>query len=111
MNNTYLATVLAVLPMLAAAEHSENIVLDEVSITAPSLMVKHPAALETYTKQQIQDTINATTSQQTLKYLPSFQVRERYIGERNGPIATRTKARYLARKLFYMPMACCCLIF
>ncbi len=27
---------------------------------------------------------------QTLKYLPSFQVRERYIGDRNGPIATRT---------------------
>lgn len=74
------------------AEHNENIELDEVSVTAPldSRIINHPAAVETYNKQQIQDTVNATTSQQTLKYLPSFQVRERYIGDRNGPIATRT---------------------
>lgn len=76
----------------AFAEHNQNIELDEISVTAPidSRIINHPAAVETYTKQQIQDTINATTSQQTLKYLPSFQVRERYIGDRNGPIATRT---------------------
>lgn len=76
----------------AFAEHNEDINLDEVTVTAPidSRIVNHPAAVETYTKQQIQDSINATTSQQTLKYLPSFQVRERYIGDRNGPIATRT---------------------
>jgi iron complex outermembrane receptor protein len=74
------------------AEHNQNIELDEISVTAPidSRIINHPAAVETYTKQQIQDSINATTSQQTLKYLPSFQVRERYIGDRNGPIATRT---------------------
>jgi iron complex outermembrane recepter protein len=76
----------------ALAEHNENITLDEVTVTAPidSRIVNHPAAVETYSKQQISDSINATTSQQTLKYLPSFQVRERYIGDRNGPIATRT---------------------
>jgi iron complex outermembrane recepter protein len=76
----------------ALADHNENVELDEVSVTAPvdSRIVNHPAAVETYTKRQIQDTVNATTSQQTLKYLPSFQVRERYIGDRNGPIATRT---------------------
>lgn len=76
----------------ALADHTENIALDEVNVSAPidSRIINHPAAVETYTKQQIQDTINATTSQQTLKYLPSFQVRERYIGDRNGPIATRT---------------------
>jgi iron complex outermembrane recepter protein len=78
---------------LALAEHKEHIELDEVSVSAPALdsrIINHPAAVETYNKQQIQDTVNATTSQQTLKYLPSFQVRERYIGDRNGPIATRT---------------------
>ena len=76
----------------AFAEHNDNIELDEISVTAPidSRIINHPAAVETYTKQQIADTINATTAQQTLKYLPSFQVRERYIGDRNGPIATRT---------------------
>ena len=77
---------------LAYAEHHEDINLDEVSVTAPidSRIIKHPATVETFTKQQIQESVNATTSQQTLKYLPSFQVRERYIGDRNGPIATRT---------------------
>lgn len=76
----------------ALADHNENVELDEVSVTAPvdSRIINHPAAVETYTKRQIQESVNATTSQQTLKYLPSFQVRERYIGDRNGPIATRT---------------------
>lgn len=74
------------------ADHNETLQLEEVSVTAPidSRIVNHPAAVESFSKQQIEDTINATTSQQTLKYLPSFQVRERYIGDRNGPIATRT---------------------
>ena len=77
----------------AWADHKENIELEEINVSAPTLdsrIINHPAAVETYNKQQIQDTVNATTSQQTLKYLPSFQVRERYIGDRNGPIATRT---------------------
>ncbi|HSI24752.1 MAG TPA: TonB-dependent receptor [Methylotenera sp.] len=77
----------------AFADHKENIELEEINVSAPTLdsrILNHPAAVETYNKQQIQDTVNATTSQQTLKYLPSFQVRERYIGDRNGPIATRT---------------------
>jgi len=75
------------------AEHNEAIDLDAVEVRAPMLdsrIINHPATVETYTKEQIQDTVNATTSMQTLKYLPSFQVRERYIGDRNGPIATRT---------------------
>jgi iron complex outermembrane receptor protein len=92
MKNTLLVAVLTVAPMLALAEHNENIELDEVTVTAPldSRIIRYPATVETYNKQQIEDTVNATTSMQTLKYLPSFQVRERYIGDRNGPIATRT---------------------
>ena len=69
----------------AFAEHNEDINLDEVVVTEPidSRIAKHPATVETYSKLQIQDSINTTTAQQTLKYLPSFQVRERYIGDRN----------------------------
>ena len=80
------------LPQFSYADDNEQIELEEVGVTSiiDSRILNHPAAVETYTRQQIQDTINATTSQQTLKYLPSFQVRERYIGDRNGPIATRT---------------------
>ncbi len=95
MNKTlywYVLGVLLSLNQSALAEHNEQIELDDVTVTAPldSRIIRYPATVETYNKQQIQDTVNATTSMQTLKYLPSFQVRERYIGDRNGPIATRT---------------------
>ncbi len=76
----------------AFAEHNEDINLDEVTVTVPidSRIAKHPATVETYDKKQIAETINAATAAQTLKYLPSIQVRERYVGDRNGIIATRT---------------------
>ena len=83
--------LIACLPFKAFADH--DIHLDEIDVSAPTLdsrIMRYPATVETYNKQQISDTVNTTTSQQTLKYLPSFQVRERYIGDRNGPIATRT---------------------
>ena len=81
---------LVFMQQFAYADH--EVTLDEISVTETldSRIINHPATVETYYKQQIQDTVNATTSAQTLKYLPSFQVRERYIGDRNGPIATRT---------------------
>jgi iron complex outermembrane recepter protein len=76
------------------AGHDEDIELDEIDVTGTraidSRIQKHPATVETYTKKQIEDNINAVTAAQTLKYLPSIQVRERYIGDRNGIIATRT---------------------
>ena len=45
------------------AEHTEDINLDEVVVTAPidSRIAKHPATVEIYSKQQIQDSVNATT--------------------------------------------------
>ncbi len=76
---------------LAWAEHDVN--LDEVEVRAPlidSRIFKHPATVETSDRQQISENINAATVAQTLKYLPSIQVRERFIGDRNGIIATRT---------------------
>lgn len=77
----------------AFADHNTAINLDEVEVRAPlidSRILKHPATVETYDRQQIEDSVNAATSAQTLKYLPSIQVRERFIGDRNGIIATRT---------------------
>lgn len=80
------------MPMqFAYAEHDHD--LDKVEVQAPiidSRILKHPATVETYDRQQIADSINAATVAQTLKYLPSIQVRERFIGDRNGIIATRT---------------------
>ncbi|MDI1362798.1 TonB-dependent receptor [Methylotenera sp.] len=69
------------------------IVLDAVKVRAPmidSRIFKHPATVETFDKKQIEENLNAATSSQTLKYMPSMQVRERFIGDRNGNIATRT---------------------
>jgi iron complex outermembrane recepter protein len=85
-------TALLVSPASAYADHNQEVELDEIQVTGTvdSRITKHPATVETYSRKQIQESVNATTSQQTLKYLPSFQVRERYIGDRNGPLATRT---------------------
>ncbi len=82
----------ALISQWSFAEHNENINLYEVSVisTIDSRITKHPATVETFNKSQILETVNAATPAQTLKYLPSIQVRERYIGDRNGIIATRT---------------------
>ena len=55
-----------------------------------SRIMKFPATVETYDKKQIEESANAVTPAQTLKYLPSIQVRERSIGDRNGIISSRT---------------------
>jgi iron complex outermembrane receptor protein len=55
-----------------------------------SRIMKFPATVETYDKKQIEESVNAATPAQTLKYLPSIQVRERSIGDRNGIISSRT---------------------
>ncbi len=75
------------------AEHNEKFELDSVEVRAPlidSRILKHPATVETFDRKQIEENLNAATSSQTLKYMPSMQVRERFIGDRNGNIATRT---------------------
>lgn len=91
-SKVYLSVLGLLATTVSPAWAGHDIELEEVTVSAPldSRIINHPAAVETYNRAQIQDTVNATTSQQTLKYLPSFQVRERYIGDRNGPIATRT---------------------
>ena len=96
MNNNHEKILLAALLMMMAghaqSEHQEALELKEIEISAP--VNRHaeqtPAVLESYDATQISENINATTSAQTFKYLPSLQVRERYIGDRNGIIASRT---------------------
>jgi len=72
---------------------NNDVLAPEVEIRASSIdsrIMKYPATVETYDRQQIEDSVNAATPAQTMKYLPSIQVRERFIGDRNGIIATRT---------------------
>ena len=71
----------------------EELKIQNVEVRAPAIdsrIMKYPATVETYDRQQIQDSVNAATPAQAMKYLPSIQVRERFIGDRNGIIATRT---------------------
>ncbi|MGB8277217.1 MAG: TonB-dependent receptor [Methylovirgula sp.] len=49
-----------------------------------------PAVIEGISAKTIDVLVNAITSAEALKYLPSIEVRERYIGDRNGIVATRT---------------------
>lgn len=81
------SVVAASFSMTSLAAHNETIELEAVEIRAPmidSRISKHPATVETFDKKQIEENINVATPAQTLKYLPSIQVRERFIGDRNG---------------------------
>jgi iron complex outermembrane receptor protein len=51
-----------------------------------SLPTQIPTTTEGITKQQIEQTINATDSEDALKYFPSLLVRKRYIGDYNHAI-------------------------
>lgn len=51
-----------------------------------SLPTQIPATIEGVTKEQIEETINATDSEDALKYFPSLLVRKRYIGDYNHAV-------------------------
>jgi len=60
-----------------------------VTITAgnpTSLPTQIPATMEGITAREIEAQVNATDSEDALKYLPSLQVRKRYIGDYNHAI-------------------------
>ena len=51
-----------------------------------SLPTQIPTTIEGVTKEQIEQSINATDSQDALKYFPSLLVRKRYIGDYNHAV-------------------------
>jgi len=90
----------------ALSDETADLVTDTILVKdsfIDSRIIKFPATVETYDKKQIEESINAATPAQTLKYLPSIQVRERSIGDRNGIIASRTiGAVSSAQSMLYM---------
>ena len=53
----------------------EELKLENVEVRGSvidSRIMKHPATVETYDRQQIQDSVNAATPAQAMKYLPSI---------------------------------------
>jgi iron complex outermembrane recepter protein len=51
-----------------------------------SLPTQIPTTIEGVTREQIEQTVNATDSEDALKYLPSLLVRKRYVGDYNHAV-------------------------
>ncbi|MEJ7806348.1 MAG: TonB-dependent receptor, partial [Telluria sp.] len=78
----------ALLLALAPAALAQQ-VLDTVIVTGgrpSSLPAQIPTTIEGITARQIEATINATDSEDALKYLPSLLVRKRFIGDYNHAV-------------------------
>jgi iron complex outermembrane receptor protein len=80
--------------------------LGTVTVTAirPTSLPTHiPTTIEGITRQQIAETINATDSEDALKYFPSLLVRKRYVGDYDHAVlATRASGTgNSARSLVY----------
>ncbi|HUR90600.1 MAG TPA: TonB-dependent receptor [Ramlibacter sp.] len=94
MNPTRLALALAVafpFSFAARADHAPPPVKDlgVVTITGgqpSSLPTQIPTTTESITHEQIEQGINATDSEDALKYFPSLLVRKRYIGDYNHAV-------------------------
>jgi iron complex outermembrane receptor protein len=87
-NRMALAIALAC-PMIAGAQNAPTKSLGVVTITEgqpTSLPTQIPTTMEGVTREQIEQTVNATDSEDALKYLPSLLVRKRYIGDYNHAI-------------------------
>lgn len=71
--------------------NSEEVQLDEMVIKAskPAVPANVPSTSEGLTATQIAETVNAVSSGEVLKYLPSIHVRERFSGDVNGGLAMR----------------------
>ena len=94
MEKTVWAGALALaLPLVAVAQEADDAppvkTLGVVSVTGPrptSLPTQIPTTTESATREQIERTVNASDSEDALKYFPSLLVRKRYIGDYNHAI-------------------------
>ena len=68
---------------------SQTKALGVVTVSAgqpSSLPTQIPTTMESVTAEQIAQSINATDSEDALKYLPSLSVRKRYVGDYNHAV-------------------------
>ncbi|MGD9841645.1 MAG: TonB-dependent receptor [Steroidobacteraceae bacterium] len=64
----------------------ETVIVTATSRAPTSLPTQIPTTMEGITKERIEVTVNATDSEDVLKYLPSLLVRKRYIGDYNHAV-------------------------
>jgi len=81
-----LGPLLAVSPG-AFADHQKDAGVVTITASNPtSLPTQIPATMESVTARQLEEQVNATDSEDALKYLPSLLVRKRYEGDYNHAI-------------------------
>ncbi|MEO6354827.1 MAG: TonB-dependent receptor [Burkholderiaceae bacterium] len=89
----------------AAVSTDSDTQLQEVVVqggSAPGVPKELPAVVESVTRQQMADSINVINTEDALKYLPSIQIRKRFIGDTNGIVASRSSGTLTsARSLVY----------
>ena len=83
------------------AQMPEMTVTEKITPTAKEVY-RLPTTTESITSEKIDNTINAMTAEDVIKYMPSIQVRRRYIGDTNAPVGWRTSGTAAsARGLIY----------
>jgi iron complex outermembrane recepter protein len=98
------AAALCALPSLAFASE-----MDDAAVTVLGIVVRGapagadaPLSTQSIDAQQIAATVNATTVEDALKYLPNIFIRRRHIGDTQAPMTTRTSGvGSSARSLIY----------
>jgi iron complex outermembrane recepter protein len=61
-----------------------------------------PQTTESMTREKLDSTVNLMATEDAIKYMPSVQVRSRYIGDTNAPVGMRTSGTSAsARNLIY----------
>lgn len=86
------AALVAAAPLSLFAQAGEGAptkALGTVTVTGgqpTSLPTQIPTTIEGVTREQIEQSINATDSEDALKYLPSLLVRKRYVGDYNHAV-------------------------
>lgn len=91
------------MPMAQAQTDSAERELSEIKIqqSRPTVVTGSPAPQAEVTGEQVRE-FNAVNVEDAVKYLPSLQIRKRYIGDRNAIIASRTAGTVQsARSLVY----------
>jgi iron complex outermembrane receptor protein len=109
MNRTAVTAASAVLAASAAAAEppaqlaAAQLPREEIVVTGERIDTAVPTTMESVTADVIANTINVTTPEDTLKYLPNIMIRQRHIGDTQSPITTRTSGvGASARSLIYV---------
>ena len=102
-----------------ASKNKIILAANESAVTMPTVVIKEekaaplkfqsdkdryrlPQTTESITRERMNETINMTGAEDAIKYMPSIQLRQRYIGDTNAPVGTRTSGMASsARTLIY----------